>query len=239
MSRVEKVFAIVYFACLLAGPFLPMPAAFWALFQLLWMASTIPFLVILFRDLRKRPFPDPDSRLIWTFLIILLPPLIAAVYLGKHGFRPRPESKPRFHEIANAKGPRLGHVIVVCTIVFAKLSLAAPCFLWGFMMAFMGLRLQGFSPLECRAIGLCASLGGIGIGYPFFLIPVSGITKYIVAASSALPFCLLMAGLSDTEASMDPAYRIVGGIMLLGVALTAADIHLSKAPSYIHVEGDA
>jgi len=225
VNRVEKAVVLAYFACLLAALFLPTPGIL-ALLNLAWMVLAIPYVVILFSDLRKRHFPDPNAKLIWTFLIILLPELVGVVYLCKHGFRQRPPLEPGWREAAKAKKTRSAVVFVVCAIVFIKLSLAAQCLVSAFLMAAGGLK--GFSPLESRGIGLCALLGAIGIGYPFSLLPVAGFKKWIIAALSVLPLGLMLAALGDGKARTDPVYWTAGGVCLIAMLLTLADVGLSK-----------
>lgn len=98
MGRLEKSFTIfywcyilVYGCCFLAlvisGAmeryfFYVMP------FHFFGMALAIPMLIVLFRDLYKRPFPNPNSKVTWTILMLMFWPSIL-VYLYKHGFRPR------------------------------------------------------------------------------------------------------------------------------------------------------
>lgn len=62
-------------------------------FHFLGMFLGIPLLVIVFRDLYKRDFPNPNTKVTWAILMLLLWPSIL-VYLYRHGFRPRPGSSP-------------------------------------------------------------------------------------------------------------------------------------------------
>jgi heme/copper-type cytochrome/quinol oxidase subunit 3 len=98
MSRLEKGFVIFYgvyifvYACCfitlaVVGPtqrgfFLLLP------FHIFGMVIGIPLLIIVFRDLYKRDFPNPNSKVTWTILMLMFSPSII-VYLYKHGFRPR------------------------------------------------------------------------------------------------------------------------------------------------------
>jgi len=93
MNPFEKAFSIFYFACLFAYVpcfFLLMPRYFFQVlpFHLALMAMGVPMIVIVFRDLYKRNFPNPNSKVTWAILFFTFSPSIL-VYLYKHGFRPR------------------------------------------------------------------------------------------------------------------------------------------------------
>lgn len=98
MSRGAKVFMVFYWCYIL-----PYVCCFLTLavtgalervfFQILpfhffGMAIGIPMLIVLFHDLYKRDFPNPNSKVTWTILMLVFCPSIL-VYLHKHGFRPR------------------------------------------------------------------------------------------------------------------------------------------------------
>lgn len=98
MSRGEKAFLLFYAAYVLVYIpcfFLLVADHFWQImpFHLLGTALGIPVLIIVFRDLYIRQFPNPNTKVTWGILVLVLPPSII-VYLYKHGFRPRtkPES---------------------------------------------------------------------------------------------------------------------------------------------------
>ncbi len=57
-------------------------------FHFLGMAMGVPMYVIVIRDVYKRTFPTPNSKVTWTILMLLLWPSIL-VYLYKHAFHPR------------------------------------------------------------------------------------------------------------------------------------------------------
>lgn len=59
------------------------------MFHLLGFLQIIAVYVIVFRDLYKRDFPNPNSKLTWGLLILLTSGIGLVVYLVKHGFRPR------------------------------------------------------------------------------------------------------------------------------------------------------
>ncbi len=99
MSRGEKAVFFFYAAYMLA--YLPcfflIPVQwlathfFWyiAPFHFFGMAIGVLLLVVVFRDLYKRDFPDPNTKVTWAILMLVLTPSII-VYLWRHGFRPRP-----------------------------------------------------------------------------------------------------------------------------------------------------
>jgi hypothetical protein len=93
MNRFERGFTIFYFVYAIA--YIPcfillMPRHFWQLlpFHFFGMAIGIPMLIIVFRDVYKRTFPNPNTKVTWTILMLLFWPSIL-VYLYKYGFRPR------------------------------------------------------------------------------------------------------------------------------------------------------
>ena len=101
MGRAAKSFMIfywcyivIYLCCFLA---IAVTGAFeqWLFyvlpFHFLGMAIGIPMLIILFHDLYKRPFPNPNSKVTWTILMLMFWPSIP-VYLYKYGFRPRQQA---------------------------------------------------------------------------------------------------------------------------------------------------
>jgi hypothetical protein len=94
MNRWEKAFCIFYFAYMLAYiPYFFLRFNFDTLsvsLHLFGMFLGLPLLFIVFRDLYKRHFPNPNSKITWTLLILLVNPFGTIAYLYKHGFRPRP-----------------------------------------------------------------------------------------------------------------------------------------------------
>ena len=99
MNRGEKAFVLFYAAYLLAYiPCFVLLAADHFLqvmpFHILGMVLGIPLLIIVFRDLYKRHFPNPNTKVTWAILMLVLAPSII-VYLCKYGFRPRTESAGR------------------------------------------------------------------------------------------------------------------------------------------------
>jgi hypothetical protein len=96
MNRYEKGFVVFYFLYILI--YVPCFILFvsfrpndflWILpFHFFGMAIGVAMLVIVFRDLYKRDFPNPNSKLTWAILMLMLWPSIL-VYLYKYGFRPR------------------------------------------------------------------------------------------------------------------------------------------------------
>lgn len=109
MSRAEKAFTIfywvyvvIYIPCFLmlvcsgmANPqamdrYFPVIIPF----HILGMLLGIPMLIILFRDIYKRQFPSPNSKVTWTILMLMFWPSIP-VYLYRYGFHPRTPIDPR------------------------------------------------------------------------------------------------------------------------------------------------
>jgi hypothetical protein len=59
-------------------------------FHLFGMALGIGFLFVVFRDLYKRRFPNPNTKITWTILILMFFPSVL-VYLFKYAWKPRIE----------------------------------------------------------------------------------------------------------------------------------------------------
>lgn len=99
MNWAEKSFVVFYWAYMLiyvcAVAALAVTGAIDRLFLVIMpfhffgMFLGVPLLIVVFRDIYKRDFPNPNTKVTWTILILLLWPSIL-VYLYKHGFRPRP-----------------------------------------------------------------------------------------------------------------------------------------------------
>lgn len=92
MNRGEKTFVIFY--CLYMIAYIPcfsllMPRYFHQVmpFHILGMAIGLVLLIIVFRDLYKRDFPNPNSKLTWAILMLVFSPSIV-VYLWRYGFHP-------------------------------------------------------------------------------------------------------------------------------------------------------
>lgn len=100
MSRAERTFAIFYWAYMLAyfccfvGLALTglMEHSFYFIipFHIFGMFLGLGLLIVVFRDLYARDFPNPNTKVTWVILILMFWPSIL-VYLYRHGFRPRPE----------------------------------------------------------------------------------------------------------------------------------------------------
>ncbi|MHB0961531.1 MAG: hypothetical protein ACYC0X_26435 [Pirellulaceae bacterium] len=97
LSPLEKFYwcnIVIYLCCFLA---IAVTGAFERLlfyelpFHFLGMAMGIPMLIILFHDLYKRHFPNPNSKVTWTILMLMFWPSIP-VYLYKYGFRARQQA---------------------------------------------------------------------------------------------------------------------------------------------------
>lgn len=98
MGRAAKSFMIFYWCYIVAyGCCLVALAVTGAMERLLFyvlpfhffgMALGIPMLIVLFHDLYERHFPNPNSKVTWTILMLMFCPSIP-VYLYMYGFRPR------------------------------------------------------------------------------------------------------------------------------------------------------
>lgn len=91
MSRLEKAFVIfywLYMAIYIPCFFMLVERHFFQIlpFHFLGMFLGLVLLIIVFRDLYRRDFPDPNTKVTWTILMLLFWPSIL-VYLYKHAFR--------------------------------------------------------------------------------------------------------------------------------------------------------
>lgn len=59
-------------------------------FHILGMVQNFACLLLMIRDLYKRDFPNPNSKLTWLLLILYVGPISWVLYLCKYGLRPRP-----------------------------------------------------------------------------------------------------------------------------------------------------
>ena len=59
-------------------------------FHLLGMVQNFAALVLMIRDLYRRDFPNPNSKLTWLLLILFAAPISWVLYLCWYGLRPRP-----------------------------------------------------------------------------------------------------------------------------------------------------
>ncbi len=55
----------------------------------LWIVLLIAAFILTIRDLYKRSFPNPNSKVTWVLIIVLTSGLGLFLYIFKHGFRPR------------------------------------------------------------------------------------------------------------------------------------------------------
>jgi hypothetical protein len=60
----------------------------WLAIQIAQGSMVVGVYIIVFRDLYKREFPNPNAKVTWTILLLLVLPSIP-IYLWKHGFRRR------------------------------------------------------------------------------------------------------------------------------------------------------
>jgi hypothetical protein len=219
----EKILVLAYFVCLLGATILGN-----MLLALLAAALTLLFVVVLFRDINQRRFAYADSRFLWTILILLVPFPMAVVYLYKHGFRSRPEAGAERNTSVSPNRMGFGKVAAICAVMVPKMSLALPCLLLGYEIGGMGIRLEGFSPSECKGIGIALLLGGLGLGYPFSLLCANRLSKVLLTVLSTVPFVLTVVGLCVKESRADSTYWIVGGFFLVGIVMTLTDWFLSR-----------
>jgi hypothetical protein len=100
MTRTEKVLStlcflyvisyMVFFFIYASGPsseslmILPL--------HLLAMLLSLVLIVLVVRDILKRDFPNPNTKVFWTLAVIWLWPIIP-YYLWRHGFRPRSSAR--------------------------------------------------------------------------------------------------------------------------------------------------
>jgi hypothetical protein len=99
MNRGEKIFVFFYAAYILAYIpcfFLFVEDYFWTIipFHFLGMALGIALLIIVFRDLYKRHYLNPNTKVTWAILMLVISPSII-FYLYMHGFHPRKELEGR------------------------------------------------------------------------------------------------------------------------------------------------
>lgn len=59
-------------------------------FHVLGMVQNFAALVLMIRDLYRRDFPNPNSKLTWLLLILFAAPISWVLYLYWYGLRPRP-----------------------------------------------------------------------------------------------------------------------------------------------------
>ena len=57
-------------------------------FHMFGMVISVVFLILIFRDLYKRNFQKPNTKMMWIILMLFFSPSIF-IYLFKHGFKPR------------------------------------------------------------------------------------------------------------------------------------------------------
>lgn len=77
-------------------------------FHFLGMGLSLAFIMIVIRDIVKRTFKNPNSKVLWSLLIIMFWPSIF-IYLPKYGFKPRDE----IVESENNKKYVIGFVAIV------------------------------------------------------------------------------------------------------------------------------
>lgn len=99
MNRWEKSFIVFYltymivYVCVFIGIIGSgdiSPTTFHTIlpFHLFGMAMGMPLYIIVIRDIYLRSFPNPNTKVTWTNLVLMFSPSIFA-YLYKNGFRSR------------------------------------------------------------------------------------------------------------------------------------------------------
>jgi hypothetical protein len=58
-------------------------------FHFFGMALSILMVILVVRDVYKRPFRDPNAKATWALLIVFGNIITIPIYLWKYGFRPR------------------------------------------------------------------------------------------------------------------------------------------------------
>ena len=91
-------------------------------FHFFGMIIGIPMLIILFYDLYKRDFANPNAKVTWTILMLVFWPSIP-VYLYRCGFRPRQQVTPAQEEVPVWFWVLLAFVLFGFTSVFASMVL--------------------------------------------------------------------------------------------------------------------
>jgi hypothetical protein len=97
MNKAEKAFCVLYIVYMLI--YMPcfillMPRHFEEIFpfHILGMFLGLVLIIIVMRDIYKRDFPNPNTKVTWTILIFVTGIAIFP-YLFLHGFKPRPNKQ--------------------------------------------------------------------------------------------------------------------------------------------------
>lgn len=98
MNKAEKAFSVFYFVYMLIYMscfFLLMPRHFEEIFpfHILLMVLGLVLIIIVIRDIYKRDFPNPNTKVTWTILIFVAAGIAIWFYLFMHGFKPRPNKR--------------------------------------------------------------------------------------------------------------------------------------------------
>ena len=93
MNKIEKFICVAYWPlAIIYIPFfftiLPQYSHILIFLHLSLMAFGLLLLIVIIRDIYKRDFPNPNTKVTWTILTLMFWPSIF-VYLYKYGFRPR------------------------------------------------------------------------------------------------------------------------------------------------------
>jgi hypothetical protein len=158
-------------------------------FHTLGALMGIPLLVIPFRDLYKREFPDPNSKITWTIVMLLTGGIGLFVYIFKHGFKPRVPVAPE----SRKQGPREQTRMSRAERVLAAIALVyIACYIAFF-------------------IYVMATLSGSGdVSLVYIIVPL-----HLVAF--ALNCCVLVIAFRDLYRRdfPDPSAKIIWAILIL------------------------
>jgi len=93
MSKKEKIYCIlflltmvIYIPCFIF--YIGRYSSIIMTIHIVLMFANLIFLILVFRDIYKRDFPNPNTKVTWTLLICLFSPSVF-VYLFMHAFKPR------------------------------------------------------------------------------------------------------------------------------------------------------
>lgn len=101
MRGLEKVFVLwalgytVVYSCLFVSAAIAQSErAIVALlpFHFLGMVQNVIAFILTIRDLYKRPFPNPNSKVTWTLLILCTGGIGWVVYIFRYALKPRPDA---------------------------------------------------------------------------------------------------------------------------------------------------
>ena len=101
MRGLEKAFVlwalgytVVYLCLFVSAAIAQSERAFVALlpFHFLGMLQNVIAFILTIRDLYRRPFQNPNSKVTWTLLILCTGGIGWVVYIFRHALKPRPDA---------------------------------------------------------------------------------------------------------------------------------------------------